>query len=207
MDIFFTVKDVLDPRDVVTHYLGNPVNRSSGTLFYYSPFRVKERTASLGVTNKYITDFGTSEKYDIISFVSKLMNISVLEAAKVLAKDFNILVDDDYTSKQVEILRKRIEEKRIIENTINAWHNKMYIGFCELYQYWSNLCEETKYQVVGVDNLRLMYYNRDFYEYLVDMFADATEQDKVMLYKKRERFNKYENDGHIQCCSNGGRKD
>jgi hypothetical protein len=27
-----------------------------------------------------------------------------------------------------------------------------------------------------------------------------------MLYKQRERFNKYENDGHIQFCSNRGRK-
>lgn len=206
MDIFYTVKNVLDPRDVVTHYLGNPINRSSGTLFYYSPFRTKERTASLGVTNKYITDFGTNEKYDIISFVSKLMNISVLDAAKVLAKDFNILIDNDYTSKQIDILRRRLEEKRIIENAINNWYQNTYINLCEIYRYWYNLCEEMKFKVVGVDNLQLMYYNRDIFEYLVDMFRDATEQDKVELYKQRERFKKYEDNGYIQFCSNRRRK-
>jgi hypothetical protein len=186
--------------------LGNPVNRTGNTLFYYSPFRVKERTASLAVTNKYITDFGTNEKYDIISFTSKLMNINVLEATKVLAKEFNIPIDNDYTSRQVEILRRRIEEKRIIENVVNTWYSNKYISFCNLYRYWNDLCEDTKFQVVGVDNLQLMYYNRDYYEYLVDTFANATEQDKVMLYKQRERYNKYENDGHIQFCSNRGRK-
>lgn len=202
MDIFYTVKDILDPRDVCTRYLGTPSYKSSGTLFYYSPFRARERTASLAVTNKYITDFGTNEKYDIISFTSRLFNITTLEAVKVLAKEFNIMIDNDYTSKQVEILRQRVEEKRIIENTINNWYEKTYIRFCELYQYWNNLCEYTKFKVVGIDNLKMMYFNRDYFEYLVDTFAEATEQDKVIFYKQKERFNKYENEGYIQCCSN-----
>ena len=206
MDIFYTVKDTLDPRDVVTHYIGNYAQRSGGTLFFYSPFRIKERTPSLAVTEKYITDFGTNEKYDIISFVSKLLKIPVLEATKVIARDFGIAIDNDYTSKQVEILRKRIEEKKIIEERINSWYQRLHQRFCDLYRYWDNLSRETRYIPVGVDNLQLIFTNRDTFEYLADMFREATEQDKVLLYKQRERFEKYENDGYIQFCSNRGRK-
>lgn len=201
--MFDKIKSILTPLDVVPRYLGNPINRSSNTLFYYSPFRSKERTASLAVTSKYITDFGTNEKYDIISFVSKYYNISVLDACKLIARDFNIDISIDYTDRQLEIIKKRINEKKTIEQVIDNWYNSTYIKLCDQFRYWCEQEEMFKFKRIGVDNLRLIYMNKVKVEYLVEIFRNATDEDKVYLYKNKERLKKYEDYGYVQFDSVG----
>ena len=95
------VKTAVTPTLVVQRYLGQPLKRINDKLWYKSPFR-NERTASFVVSDERgIHDFGSSEHYDIFSFIQKLFGLSFMESLSFLIKDFGLQVDDTYLNREV----------------------------------------------------------------------------------------------------------
>ena len=99
MDKFTEVKAMLDNRQVIERYLGNPNKHTSKGDWYISPFR-NEKTASFYVSDKGIHDFGSSQHYDIISFIENYYNVTPLEALKDICSDFNINILDEIIDKK-----------------------------------------------------------------------------------------------------------
>lgn len=92
MSIFSEVKQQVKPKQLTRFYLGKPI-KSGTTDYYLSPFR-NEKTPSFAVHDKRgLTDFGSGEHYDIVSFVQKLYRITPIEAAKKIASDFHLNID------------------------------------------------------------------------------------------------------------------
>ena len=48
-----------------------------------------------------------------------------------------------------------------------------------------------------------VFSNKVKVEYLVEIFRNATDEDKVYLYKNKERLKKYEDYGYVQFDSVG----
>ncbi len=84
MNIFQNVKEAVSTRDAASFY-GVKVNRNG---MCRCPFH-NDRNPSMKIGN-YFYCFGCGEKGDVISFVSKLFNLSPYDAAKKLSDDFGI---------------------------------------------------------------------------------------------------------------------
>ena len=108
MSVFTEVKQYVKPKECLRFYLGPP-QKEGPTIFYLSPFR-NEKTPSLAChDSKGVTDFGDGSHYDAVSFVSRLFNLSNLEAAQKLASDFH-LSTTDYKPESQECKQYKVEK-------------------------------------------------------------------------------------------------
>lgn len=91
-NIFKKLKEELKNKDVVEFYLKSEPVKVSGLTFYYeSPFRNGANSnEGLAVNDRYIIDYGGEFKGDIIKFVAEFKGITLMEAVKLLIKDFNL---------------------------------------------------------------------------------------------------------------------
>lgn len=194
MDIFYKVKNEITPKELMYSLYGEPKKNEGRTWFYYSPLRAKERTASLAVNDeKGFTDFGTGKHYDIISFVAELNGCSQKEACIRIANIFgvNIGYSQSYKSK---IFRQKIQEQVETQEKVNKWFDETYIKMANIYKKWHNL-EHSCFTKPTM--LPMIYKNRDYFEWVTDVFINATSEDKINLYRERERFDRYEREGTI----------
>lgn len=190
MTIFEKVKNSVKPKELAETYLGEPYKKNGNTWFYYSPLRLKERTASLAVNdNKGFTDFGTGRNYDIISFIAELFNCNLKEACIEIANKFNIDIGYTQNKKTLEILKKQNDEQLKIQAAINKWFEDKFNFFTNMFKEYRNL----KFSVATNSNtLPYIYKQEQLYESLVDIFLDNSTQNKILLYKNKERFDKYD---------------
>ncbi len=180
------LKEILTPTVVVQHYLGQPVKSNNLGMWYKSPFR-SERTASFLVSDvKGIHDFGTSEHYDVISFVQELFHIDFLMAVNKLSYDFGIAQDRESSKELNKYLIRRKEEEIEIKRNLNSWFNDTYIQLCEEIKQWKKTIPHLKQEA-----LALAYTIDAKLEYLIELFINATEEDKLELWKAREDIQKY----------------
>lgn len=134
MNRFAEVKSLLKGEEVVEHYLGVPYKKTSKGLWYKSPFR-QEKTASFYVSEKGIHDFGSSEHYDIISFVAKYFNTDNYNALKILCHDFGLpLLEQKEDKETIKQLKQKREQERKRKLRIDNWFNSK----------MQNLCDEIK---------------------------------------------------------------
>lgn len=126
MNKFAEIKSLLKGGEVVERYLGLPHKRTSKGSWYISPFR-SEKTASFYVSEKGIHDFGSSEHYDIISFVVKYFNTDNYNALKILCNDFGLPLLSQKEDRQTihKLKAKREMEREQRENQKILFNSKM----------------------------------------------------------------------------------
>lgn len=131
MNKFLEIKKLLKGKEVVEHYLGKPDKRTYASIWYKSPFR-QEKTPSFSVSDKGIHDFGSSEHYDIISFVAKYFNTDNLNALKILCNDFGLSLFDQHESKEtIKQLKIKREQERRRKERIKKWFNSKMQKLCD----------------------------------------------------------------------------
>lgn len=131
MNKFAEIKNLLKGEEVVEHYLGKPDKRTYAGIWYKSPFR-QEKTPSFCVSKKGIHDFGSSEHYDIISFVAKYFNTDNLNALKILCNDFGLSLFDEKESKEtIKQLKIKREQERRKKERIEKWFNRKMQNICD----------------------------------------------------------------------------
>lgn len=180
------IKINLLPTIVVKHYLGQPVKSNNLGMWYKSPFR-SEKTASFLVNDvKGIHDFGTSKHYDIISFVEELFNIDFKTSIKKISYDFGI-IDYDESSKELKsyLIKKREEEIQIKKN-LDSWFNNTYMKLCIKLNEWRKIIPHLRKEALAI-----AYAKEQYIDYLIELFINATEEDKFELWKAKEEIQKY----------------
>lgn len=180
------IKQILIPSKVAQYYLGQPVKSNRLGMWYISPFR-NERTASFLVNDiKGIHDFGTSIHYDIISFVQGLFRIDFKSAIKKLSYDFGI-IDYNQSSKEFNTyLIKKREEELTIKQNLNKWFNNTFGSLCDELHIWERAIPHLKGEALAIA------YDKQFYlNYLIEIFINATEDNKIELYKSRGEIEKW----------------
>lgn len=95
MNIFKSVKEAVSTVDAASFY-GIKVNRSG---LCNCPFH-NDRTPSMKVDIRYYC-FGCGARGDVVDFVSRLYGLSPLDAAKKIAADFNVIIDDSNYSNHI----------------------------------------------------------------------------------------------------------
>ena len=166
---------------VAEHYLGQPDKTTGTRIWYKSPFR-KERTASFMVSDKGFHDFGDSWHGDIIDFVERYYNTNFITAIKILSTDFGIPETEQISPELSKYLKQRQDEERRIKETIKQWFNVTYCKLCERLQ----LLERVIPKIHDEELLAILYGERGYIEYLISIFFEATEEEKIELWKDKE---------------------
>lgn len=119
------IKLIATPQSVARYLLGLPEKQLGNELWYKSPFR-EETKASFIVSDKGFHDFGTSEHYDIFSFVQRLKHCSFQESVNLLASLYGV-ADRDYESdKLVAWYKKQRAEKEKHKEVINWFYLRVW---------------------------------------------------------------------------------
>lgn len=180
MNKFAEIKSLLKGEEVLQHYLGTPYKRTYTGMWYKSPFR-KEKTASFYVSEKGIHDFGSSEHYDIISFVAKYFNTDNYNALKILCNDFGLsLLDQEENKETIKQLKAKREKEKERKLKIEKW----------FYTEMHRICNETQ----ETEKLIKIFENTSYFETLKILYNKQIQleiefeiiqgtKDKEKLYK------------------------
>ena len=153
------LKQVINPKDLAMKTLGQPITRKGNSIWYKSPFRVEERTASFEVTDKSFHDFGTGEHFDIISFVRRYRHCSFKEACKWLANLYGI-ADNEYDNERVQ---RFLEQQRL---AMKNYREKIETWFISLMNLVEEVWDENEecIKAVGLDTTTLaILYDRQIF--------------------------------------------
>lgn len=173
------IKQILNPIQVVQHYLGQPIKSSSIGLWYKSPFR-KERTASFLVSDtKGIHDFGSSIHYDIISFIEDYFKVSFQTAMQILTRDFGLTEDVEMNSELKEYLLKKKREQKEAEYALKRWFNKRFGELCDELHVIQNAIPHLKGEALAI-----AYDQESKLQYILEVFMNATDEQKLELFKE-----------------------
>ena len=176
------IKELLNPILVARYYLGNPDKTTRNAVWYKSPFR-SERTPSFEVDNIGFYDFGSSWRGDIINFVEKYYNTDYKNAMKILTSDFNLPEDERISQDLKKYLKQQRDEEKRIKQAIEDWFRTTLSSLCDKLHYWQNKMPNLK----GYE-LAKAYSKEQYIDYLIDVFINAKDDEKIELYKSREEI-------------------
>lgn len=167
MDVFKYVKQHVDIVKTC-EILGIKLDRQHKAI---CPFH-KEKTPSFSVSqSKQLWKcFGCDDGGDVISLVSKILNICPLDACKYL-NDINSL-QINFKSSIPKITTNNYKQKQDAIDKFKDWENKTFQLLCD---YYHNLEGIKKYQ------------EQDKIEYYIDLFIFGTEEDKLWFKKVNQR--------------------
>lgn len=204
-NLFKEVKEYLKPEQVAEYYIAEKGKRSGSNVFYKSPFR-NEKTASFCVNNsKGFHDFGTGWHGDIISFVSKLYNITPLDAVKILIKNFSlpIKLNERIDYKEAQKIKEKHTTNKNITAGLEKWYNSTFIKVCDEYKtnekiigiMQKQLREEKNFENENLlQVLQYLYFKDNLLELWFEDFNNVrTEEDKLKLFRNRKEIEKYVN--------------
>lgn len=175
------IKQILNPIMVAQHYLGQP-KKSSNRLWYKSPFR-NERTASFMVDNKAFHDFGDSWHGDVIDFVGRYYNTDFINAMKILSRDFSLPQDEPISKELEQYMKKQREQEERMRKNLDNWYNSTLSKFCDELHIYQRIIPYLKGEA-----LVIAYKKEQYLDYLIDEFINATDEDKLELWKDKEDF-------------------
>lgn len=180
MNKFAEIKKLLKGEEVVEHYLGKPDKRTYAGIWYKSPFR-QEKTPSFCVSHKGIHDFGSSEHYDIISFVARYFNTDNLNALKILCNDFGLSLFDEKESKEtIKQLKIKREQERRKKEKIEKWFNRKMQNICDDIQENEKLIKIYE-KSSNFEVLRILYDKQTKLE--IEFEIMQSTKDKESLYE------------------------
>ena len=188
MNIFQTVKENVTARQAAEQY-GLKVNRNGMVC---CPFH-KDRHPSMKVEKGFYC-FACGAKGDVIAFVSDFFHLMPLEAAKKLAEDFQISIQDSGTQKIRKRKKKRTPTSRSLHDTerkMEQWEQESIRILSE----YLRLLEEWKREYApkgpeGLWNEKFMEACRqkEKTEYYLDILLEGDLRDRIdtLLDKGKE---------------------
>ena len=171
MNIFEQVKESITTKQAAIQY-GMNVNRNDMVC---CPFH-NDRHPSMKVAERYYC-FGCGEKGDVINFVAKLHNLSQYEAAKKLASDFGLPIQQhthqNKSRKQVK-QEKTIRTKYQVQKDFEKWQqrcSKILSDYSSWLSFWKEFYapktpEDMVYEefIEAVNNIEKIKWYQDILE-------------------------------------------
>ena len=176
------MKEVPFP-EVFQRFYGGKVRRNKA----FSPFR-EEKIPSFHIYPDGWKDYGTGEYGDSIDFVARLLNISPLEAARAIAREFGIPIENRPLSREDRLRIARVKADRLREKQLRD-------GF----ENWTRLAgEQVRILAEAIrliieekgldinDDLLPLVHKLPLFEYWADILAEGTLEEKVMLFRNSD---------------------
>ena len=158
------VKRVVNVKDIIEKY--TKIKKSGRRYVCCCPFH-HEKTPSFFISedNNFYKCFGCGEYGDAISFVRKMENVNFIEAIEIIAKEYNIPIEEDesFNNTEEELLYKEKKEIRIIlEEVVKFYKNNIN----EEYLNVSNYLKNRNIDKDTIENFKIGYDNGLLYKYL-----------------------------------------
>ena len=175
MNVFGTVKTSINTREAAARY-GVEVNCHGKAL---CPFH-NDRHPSLFVADDHYHCYACGEHGDVIDFTAKLHGLSLYDAAKKLAYDFDITPDKQPTKAMQEKQNRKSEAQRLRENEKLCFSALM--EYYKLLQEWMVLYAPRTLEETPHDRFVQACHWLSYVEYLVDLLimGDSYERTEVI---------------------------
>ena len=102
---------------------------------------------------------------------------------KILTSDFNLPEDERISQDLKKYLKQQKDEERKIQQAIEDWFRTTLSNLCDKLHYWQNKIPNLK----GYE-LAKAYSKEQYIDYLIDVFINANDDEKIELYKSREEI-------------------
>lgn len=175
MDLFSTTKMNISTIDAAERY-GIEVKRNGKAI---CPFH-DDRHPSLFVDDDHYHCYACGEHGDVIDFTAKLYGLSLYDAAKKLAYDFDITQDKPPDKVMQEKQNRKSEAQRLRENEKLCFSALM--EYYKLLQTWMVLYAPRAPEDTPHDRFVQACHKLDYVEYLVDLLimGDSYERTEVI---------------------------
>ena len=143
----------------------------------FLPFH-KDKTPSFYVfTDGGWRCFGCGEHGDSVDLVSKLFNLKPVEAARLICKEFGLLIDELTVFSRQKL--REAQADRMIEENFKKWLDDSYISLCVLFRLIENVLN---YQYENLDYTRLLVL-QDKTSNLLNILQHGPLDRQINLYK------------------------
>ncbi len=182
MNIFEEVKKNVTLWSVGSFY-GMEVKRQGKHHVCLCPFH-KERTPSMVLYADGYKCFGCGESGDAVKLVSKLCNISPLEAVKKIDQDFNIGIIASQLRHQALKRHQDMDEDKALVIGLNKWRWEQYDSLC-----WAYRAANKAVLTVSIEDKQYkdIIYNEQVIEYMLDILQFGSLKEIAELYCYIER--------------------
>jgi len=181
VDIFQLVKQV-NVIDVINYYQIAELKQRGGRWLTRCPIHDDHSPSFVIFSNGRWKCFGCGEYGDVTDLVAKVFNLTLIEAARMIARDFGIEVDRLLTpavcrkaikeaaleAKKREKLNKAVETLSLLVRTIN---NTLVAGGYQAHYDFAELAIKV-----------------DYYEYLIECLLNKNTQIQMMALNSYERL-------------------
>lgn len=132
-DIFKEIKQNVPILSVIERYSGVSLNKRGRDFIGLCPFHT-EKTPSFTVTpgKNMFYCFGCGAGGDAAAFVSQLHGLKPIEAARVIANDFGLAVDNRPLTREQRTRIREQQKRRELEKAMQAWADQSYIQLAHL---------------------------------------------------------------------------
>lgn len=172
-DIFYQIKTKLPMREVAESY-GLHLTRQGMVCCHFH----EDKTPSLKVYDDHFYCFGCGAAGDATGFVARLYNLSQLEAAQKICRDFGLSIDSQAV---ISPAKSVLDERR----EFLEWEKKAFItvsGYLKPLKIW-RITYAPKTQTDELHPLFSESLNmKEYTEYLCNIFTVGTEPKKRTLY-------------------------
>lgn len=186
MNIFQEVKNILDIIDVAEKYGINIINGKNALCPFHN-----DHNPSMSFKGDICTCWVCNETFDCISLVSKLFTLTPIESAKKISRDFGLGLEFEQSIDKEHI--KQIEKENELLERFNQWEQKTFITLTDYLHLLNDLAENNapSFEEFVNNNIDTNYIvacnEKDYIEYLVDIFIDGEYKDKIEFYKTHRK--------------------
>lgn len=177
-NVFLEIRDRVGMSEVAQFY-GLEIDHAGMAC---CPFH-EDKTPSLKVYNDHFYCFGCGTTGDCTGFVAKLFGLRQIDAAKKISGDFGLGLFDREFAAPIKIApNPKYEMQKWITDslkTVNEYLNKLY----EWRRDYAPQNPSEQFHPLFVESLQ----KTDYVEYLADILAHGTDNDKREFYEQGKR--------------------
>lgn len=186
MNIFAEIKNTLNIIDIAEKYGINVINGTNALCPFHN-----DHNPSMSFKGDICTCWVCNETFDCISLVSKLFNLTPIDSAKKISKDFRLGLELGKPLNKEHI--KQTNKANELLQLFDKWEKETFIvltDYLHLLKNWKQQYAPTKEEFMN-NQINEKYieacYNIDYIEYLIDVFIYGEYKDKVNFYKTHRK--------------------
>ncbi len=178
IDSIFQVVKRIPTIELAKHYLPTVKFRRSGSRWFACcPFHDDHHPSMVLFSDGGWKCFGCQLRGDGVDLVARVLNLRPIEAARLIANDFGLPVDDRPLSREA---RRRAEEAardRELERAFRQWCERTYLDLCVIYRVIGRIKAGGDWEKYA-DLAHLELY----IEHLLDVLQYGSESERVEIF-------------------------
>lgn len=186
MNIFAEIKNELDIIDIAEKYGINVINGTNALCPFHN-----DHNPSMSFKGDICTCWVCNETFDCIGLVAKLFNLTPIESAKKISRDFSLGLEFGQPIGKEHI--KQTERENELLERFDKWEKDTFLTLTDYFHLlidWSKSYAPSLEEFTnGIIDTRYIEacHNIDYIDYLIDILIYGEYKDKVNFYKTHRK--------------------